>query len=254
MNRTLRKLVCTALAAVMVFGLCACGAAGTAAVPAANGGTEGTITVSASASVSLVPDKASITFGVTTQEETAALAQSRNGEDVARVIAALTAAGVDEKSIRTEYYSLYPQYDYSFTESGEPRVTGYMATTTLSVRDRDIAELGDLLSVCVDAGINRIESVSFLCSGYDEAYREALKQAVDASREKAEALAEAAGRSLGGVVSVTEGWQDTSARYGRAVNASYDTVAEAAMEAGGPTLQPGETEISATVTVSYAIG
>ena len=93
-------------------------------------------------------------------------------------------------------------------------------------------------------------SVSFLCSGYDEAYRQALAQAVEASRVKAETLALAAGKKLGEPMVITEGWQDTSARYGRSVNgASFKT--EAAMDAGGPAFQPGETEITANVTVTY---
>ncbi len=206
------------------------------------------ITVSASGSVRLTPDKAAVSFGVTTREETPDQAQSKNSEAVKNVTEVLTGRGIDEKSIRTTNYSLYPQYDYS--ENGEERITGYIVCTTISIQDQDIGDIGKLLSDCVAAGITNVDSVSFLCSGYDEAYRQALAEAVKAARVKAEALANAAGKTLGDVLTVTEGWQDTSARYSRSANIALEM--PSADEASGvPSFLPGESEISANVTVTY---
>lgn len=205
------------------------------------------ITVSASGTVRLTPDKAAVTFGVTTQEATADEAQRKNSEAVKNVISVLTERGIEEKSICTTGYSMYPQYEYS-DDTGENRIKGYYVSTSMTVQDQDIASVGKLLSDCVAAGINNVDGVSFLCSGYDEAYSQALSQAVAAAREKAEALAEAAGKTLGDTVSVTEGWQDTSARYGKAAGIYVE---EAAMDSVSPILQPGESEITASVTVTY---
>ena len=105
-----------ALISVMVMGLAGCGAAPAAAAAA----EASTVTVSASGTVKLVPDKATVYFGVTTREATAELAQSRNSEAVEKVMAVLTERGIDEKSIRTTNYSMYPQYDYSEMEMGSP--------------------------------------------------------------------------------------------------------------------------------------
>lgn len=255
MKRIKKTAVCAGLGIALIMGLCACGAASPApaapSVPAGNAPgaePEAGITVSASSTVRLVPDKATISFGVTTQEPTAELAQSKNSEAVNNVIDVLTGQGVEEKSIRTTNYNMYPQYDYS--EGGEQRIIGYIVYTTMSVQDQDIEDLSTLLSACVAAGINHIDNISFLCSGYDEAYRQALTQAVTASREKAETLAAAAGKALGDVVSITEGWQDTSARYGKNATSAMAFSMEDA-KAAGPSIQPGETEISASVTVTY---
>ena len=245
MKRTTAAALCAVICLVMIFALSGCSTAAVAASPAA--AAEEQITVSASAVVRLVPDKATVYFGVTSQEATAEEAQRKNSEAVNQVIAVLTGRGVEEKSIRTTNYSMYPQYDWS--DGGEQRIIGYQVSTTMTVQDQDIGEVGALLSACVAAGINDVNSVSFLCSGYDEAYAEALTQAVAASKAKAEALAEAAGKKLGEPVTITEGWQDTSARYGRNADVAY-----AAKESGvvaGPVLQPGETEIMANVTVTY---
>ena len=247
MKRTWKAVLCLILGAALVMSF----GATSFAQEGAPADAAGEITVSASGAVLLTPDKATVSFGVTTQEETAELAQSKNSEAVQKVIDILTERGVEEKSIRTTYYSMYPQYDWS---DGDQRITGYNVTTTMTVQDQNIEDLGALLSACVAAGINNVDSVSFLCSGYDEAYRQALAQAVADSRLKAEALAQAAGKTLGEPITITEGWQDTSARYGRNAEVPFAMQDSAAEKAAGPTLQPGETEITANVTVTYRMG
>ena len=248
----MKKSLAAVIGLVMILCLTGCGAAASGSVSAAESAPE--ITVSASASVSLVPDKAAVYFGVYTQAESPDEAQTRNTEAVNRVIALLTGRGIEEKSIRTTNYSLYPQYTWS-DSSGEQRITGYNVTTTMSVQDQNIEDLGKLLSACVEAGINQIENVTFLCSGYDEAYQQAVIQAVVAARTKAEAIAAAEGKKLGDPVSISEGWQDTSARYGKGANSMGGFFVEeaAAMDSAAPVLQPGETEINASVTVTYRL-
>ncbi len=248
MKNKLKTTVCLALGLMLLAGLAGCaGVPGPAAEAVQPAEQEPEISVSATATVRLVPDKATVSFGVTTQEATAEEAQEKNTEAVNAVMDVLTGRGIEEKSIRTDRYSMYPQYDWS--EKGEQRIIGYVVTTSMSVRDQEIEDLGKLLSACVAAGINNVDSVTFLCSGYDEAYRQALAQAVGDARGKAEAIAAAAGKALGEPVSVTEGWQDTSAKYGRNANMAFPM--DEAEDIAGPVLQPGETEISASVTVKY---
>ena len=246
MKNPSKTIICLALGLILLLGLAGC--AGSQDTAAASAEREPEITVSASSTVRLVPDKATVSFGVTTQEATAEAAQNKNTEAVNKVMDVLTGRGIEEKSIRTNRYSMYPQYDWS--DNGEQRIIGYVVTTSMSVQDQDVGDLGKLLSACVAAGINNVDSVAFLCSGYDEAYRQALAQAVEAAREKAEVMAAASGKKLGEPVSVTEGWQDTSAKYGRDANMAFP-MEEAALDSAGPILQPGETEINASVTATY---
>ena len=244
MTRTIRGLACAALGIAMMLGLTGCGVKPATSVTPTE--TVSEVRVSASSTIRLVPDKATVSFGVTTQEQSTELAQSKNSEAVKNVIEVLTGRGVEEKSIRTTYYSMYPQYDWS---DGEQRITGYNVTTTMSVQDQNIEDLGTLLSACVGAGITNIDNVSFLCSGYDEAYRQALAQAIADSRLKAETLAAASGKTLGEIITISEGWQDTSSRYGQASGIAFSV--EEARDTAAPSLQPGETEIVANVTVAY---
>ncbi len=248
MKQIQKTVVCAILAIELLMGFCASGAVSFAEGPEGPAALPAEVTVAASGTVRLVPDKASVSFGVTTQEAQADQAQAKNSEAVDKVIAVLTERGIEEKSIRTTNYSMYPQYDYS---DGVSRIIGYNVCTTLLIQDQDIKNVGKLLTDCVAAGVNNVDQVTFLCSGYDEAYQQALAAAVENAQAKAAVLAKAAGKTLGGVVSVTEGWQDTSSRYSKAVGASYDVVQNSAARA--PSIMPGESEISANVTVTFAM-
>jgi uncharacterized protein YggE len=69
----------------------------------------GGITVQGTASVSAVPDRAELSFGVESQGETARAALAANAAEMRKVIAAVKAAG--GTGIRTQSVSLSPRYD-----------------------------------------------------------------------------------------------------------------------------------------------
>ena len=199
------------------------------------------ITVTASAEVSVVPDKAEITVGVRTEQKEARAAQDENTKIVNQVIALLKERGVDDKSIRTSGYNMYPRYDYEHDEA----IIGYNVETTLTIKDQEISEVGTVLSECVEAGATSIHNINYFCSTYSEAYEEALTLAVAKSREKADVLAQAAGKEVRDVVSITEGYQNNSSEYS---NVRMEAKAADAMDVS---IMPGETSITANVTVSY---
>ena len=213
-------------------------------------GAERTITVTASAPASTVPDKAEVTFGVTTTGKTPEEAQKKNGEIISKAVDYLTGAGVKEKSIRTSSYNLFPDYDYS---GKERKLLGYQVQTMLTVSDQSIDDAGTLVSECVKLGVNDVNGFRFYASDYDTAYEEAMTKALHNAQNKAEVLAAASGGSLGRVLSIQEGWQDTSARYAKSNVAMAE--AAASMDAGamGMSLMPGETTVTAQLTVTYEL-
>ncbi len=206
-----------------------------------------TVTVAADHGVKVVPDTAEIRFGVMSQAAEAPKAQEENTRIVDKLMEALKEAGVDEKDIRTTGYDMYPRYS-----SNGQTITGYYVTTNLSVSNQALEKTGELLNVCVGAGVNQINGIYYTYSGYNEAYAEALGNAVKAAAVKAEAIAAAAGKSLGEIVAIQEGYQNTSMR------ASYQSVnAEAMMAKASASdavaIMPGEVDVSAQVTVTYRL-
>ncbi len=215
-----------------------------------SGSEQRTITVNASASENVIPDKAEISFGVTTSAKTPQEAQKENSEIIRKAVAYLTENGVSEKSIRTSSYNLYPDYDYS---SNQRKLLGYQISCMLTVSDQNIEDAGKIVSECVELGINDVNNFRFYVSDYDNAYEEAMDKALQSAQGKAEVLAASAGGSLGQVLRIQEGWQDTSVRY--ANTSIMMESASAAKDAGGMgmDLMPGETKVTAQLTVTYEL-
>ncbi|AUH63777.1 SIMPL domain-containing protein [Paracoccus zhejiangensis] len=149
------------------------------------------------------PDMATINLGVTTQAETAAAAMTQNSEQQTAVIAALTGSGVEERDIQTSGLNLTPMMDYS-REGQPPRVTGYQAQNMVTVRVRDLAGLGGTLDGLVTAGANEINGITFGRDNSDEMQDEARRDAVADAQHRAEVIAEAAGLTLGPVLTMRD--------------------------------------------------
>lgn len=222
------------------------------AAAADTGAKESTVTVTAKGNVFAVPDMAELRFGVRTQDENAAEAQRKNAKDVDAVISVLKSSGVKEENIQTTWYDVSPQYDWN-TGDGDT-IIGYTVSTSLSVKGVKIDDAGKLITACTEAGANEFNGASYSCSNYDELYGEALQKAVAASKEKAALLASSAGRNLGDVRMISEGYQDTTYAYAAAKGGmSADAGYGAPEESVEASLMPGQAEITANVTVTYAL-
>lgn len=259
MKKQFAAIAAAALTGILILGGCgqAQSAAGQAVsmVPGTatvylNDSEPETITVTATASLNVEPDMAEISLGVVSRESTAADAQAQNTEKVKEVVETLKGLGVAETSIQTTEFYIYPEYDYG---AGEERLIGYSATTYLKVSDLPIEKAGSVITECVKAGINNVNSLRYFSSVYDETYQKALEQAVADARVKAEGLAAAAGAELTDPPTITEGYQDMSYRYDNMNSYAMETAAAEADEAGGINLNGGTLAVTARVTVTYKL-
>jgi uncharacterized protein len=205
-----------------------------AADPSPTAGERG-ITVMGTARVAAEPDTAELSFGVETRADTAEAALAANGTRMRAAIAAVKRAGGTD--VKTQSVWLNPWQD----ESGP---AGYVATNTISAKS-DIGDVGDLIDAAVDAGANQVSGPSMTIDDEEAFYRQALKAAVDQARERAEALADAAGVRLGLVTSVVESGSGSPPQPFAAREA-------VAADASTP-IEPGKREVPATVTVTFAI-
>ena len=210
------------------------------------------ISVNSSETITVVPDIAEIVYAVRTEAKDAASCQQKNTEDVAKVIELLKGLGVEETSIQTSDYYMYPIYNYS---GNTQRITGYEASTSLTVSKLPIDSLDTILAQSVQTGINNIQSITYMSSKYDEGYSNALKLAMESARAKAEALAEAGGCSLGNVVGVRENSNYSEARYtDNALSSKMRSMESLAAGAeDGSSIMPGEVAVEVNITVEYLI-
>jgi uncharacterized protein YggE len=196
-----------------------------------------TITVSGTGKVIAVPDRATFSFGVDTRGQTASAALSQSAAAMKRVVDAVKRVGIDEKDIQTQNVSLYP-----VTSSDGRHIEGYAANASVTVRLGNLDRAGPLVDAAVSAGASSVSGPSLDRSDADELQNRALTDAVADARVKAEALAEAAGGSLGDVISVTESG-------GPMPPVPYAAEALAA----DMSIEPGTQEIQASVTVTFEL-
>jgi uncharacterized protein len=197
---------------------------------------QGGITVQGTASIASVPDQAELSFGVETQGQTARAALAANAAELRKLIAAVKAAGGTD--VRTQSVSLSPRYD----EQDEAQA--FVAQNTVSATIGP-GRAGALIDAAVDAGANQVYGPSLTVGDRAALYRRALQAAVADARESAQALAEAAGLSLGRITAVVEG--------GGAPQ-PLPFAADRAMEAASTPIEPGTQQTTASVTVTFSAG
>lgn len=164
-----------------------------------------TISVSGDGEVSAAPDIARITTGVQMRAEAAGDAMRMASEAMAKIFIALDAEGVDPADVQTDRLSLDPVWDDDpQPRSGPPDVVGYVAGNMVTVRLRDVAAIGSVVDALVAAGANRFEGIGFGIDDPKPLLEEARRAAVADARAKAELLADAAGVTLGPVLSLND--------------------------------------------------
>ena len=216
------------------------------ALPAAAETVPATIAVTGEGKVEMAPDMAMLSLGVMTQADTAAAALKANSDGLSGALDRLKAAGIEGRDIQTSGLSLHPNIDYSST-GREPQVRGYTASNMLTVRLRDLSVLGQTLDAVVTEGANTLNGLSFGLQNPDEATDEARRRAVADATHKAALYAEAAGVTLGRIVTISE-----QGNYG---GPQPMMMAEArfAKDAGSVPVASGEISIGATISVVYEI-
>ena len=205
------------------------------------------IMVSGTGETQISADTAVISLGVSARDQDVLKAQQKVNETIAAIRKALTEKGVKEENINTEYINIYAMYDYS---SDQEQIAAYNASSTLAIRVTDMDSTGTLIDVAFEAGANTLNGISFSASDTEEARAASLKKAVADARAKAEILAEAAGLSITGIETVSEGgvysYDNTVGNFRAKGVSAMETEEDA-----GTVEQAGKLAGSATVTITF---
>ena len=208
-----------------------------------------TLNVSGNGSVSLAPDIAYIYIGVHTDNTDLATAVNKNNTQTQALVDALKNAGVAGADIQTSNFSVYTNNNQSFDKlTGQTTDNGtyYSVDNTVYVTIRDLTKLGSLLNTAVGAGANSINSISFDVADKAAAMAQARQKAMTNASTLAAELAKTAGLKLGDIQSITYSDNSPMPYYGMGGGSA------SAPNASVP-IQPGQTQISVTVSVTYDI-
>ena len=226
-----------ALAAALLLAAAAlAGVARPEGAHAVGGAVPGTdsIIVTGNGSIVAVPTIAVLSLGIDTRAASAKAALAANAKEMRLVIAAVKAAG--GRDVRTQSVSL----SQVLGQNGEP--AGFAASNIVSATV-DVDRAGAVIDAAVDAGANQVYGPTMSVADQGKLYRQALKAAVADARLSAEALAAAAGRSLGEVTSVVEIGGVTP----------VPMFEKAAVSDAGTPIEAGTQQTTASVTVTFAL-
>ena len=203
--------------------------------------------ISATGTVSRVPDLAIISAGVVTKSTTATGAIADNAARMERVRAALKRAGIADKDIQTSSINLNP--DYRYENNQPPVLTGYQASNNVSVKFRDIRNSGKILDALVAEGANQINGPSLTIDKPEGAYDEARVKAIAAGRARAELYARSLGMRVVRLISVSEG----SGNYPRPPMPMAERGDMVAMRVAKTEIDPGSQDLEITLAMSFEL-
>jgi uncharacterized protein YggE len=208
------------------------------------------ITVTAEGKITATPDIAIVNLAVVSQAKNVKQAVEDGNSKMTEVYNAVKELNVSEKDISSTSYNLYPNYDYSKSYSS-PRITGYTLDQQIQVKIRDLEKIEDVLDRAVSAGSNQIGQLTFDIDDPSEIKKQVREKAFDTARLKAEEMADAAGVSLGEVLTFSEGSDyAVTARY---ANYKMDATMDYEESASVPTIAPGSKDFSINVSITYSI-
>jgi uncharacterized protein len=217
-------------------------------LPTAAGAATGrTVTVTASATLKIPNDTATVGFGVKRERKTRGAALQATAKGLRKVIAAVKAfPGVGEGDVRTGRISVRP------VQRG--KVTIYRATEGISVTMHEPPKAGELIAKGLAAGATGVSGPNFSVGNREAAFAKVLAAAFTKAKERATVLATQAGAKLGPALVIEEGSGQIS---GGEFEGSYFAEEEAAVapeaKAVPPPTKPGTSTVKATVHVIFEL-
>ncbi len=204
------------------------------------------IAVSGVGETRVTPDRAVINIGVYSRATTAAAAARENARKQQAIIDTLRALGIPREQISTTQFNVSPEMRH-IPQTGRNEITGYSVSNTVRVEVRQLDRVAAAIDAALAKGANQINSLDFSVFNADEPRRRALAQAIERARLDAEAMARAAGGSLGTLLELSTGYVPIPVtRREMAMTGAARVQADVATP-----IEPGEEMIRAFVTARW---
>jgi len=211
------------------------------------------LTVRGEASIFKPADQLEVGLGVLTSADQSAQAVEANNQHVRQIISNLKTLGLDETDYQTGRFHVQPIYQKppkNADESAPGKIIRYEALNTIQVKTQKISLADQIINAAIQGGANQIAQVNFNLNN-PQAYRgEAIKLAAQNALADANALASATDVKLKRILNVSlDHWQQYPQPY------MMKALGEALPAAAGQdVMEPGQTEIHATVNITFEIG
>ncbi|QQR89737.1 MAG: SIMPL domain-containing protein [Myxococcales bacterium] len=240
---------------ILLFVLTGC-AGHTVVVHDASQGEAYGLSVNGSARLTGKPDVARATIGVQVRATSVDDAERLAKKQMTSIVNAIKAKGVADRDLQTSNYSINfvqdspprPEPGKETSSKAELPTGHYVVNNQLDVSVRKLDTLGDVLAAATKAGANNIWGIRFELEDSAALEAKARAKAVQDAKEKAKALAELSGATLGPLLAVSESEADRI--YPRA---AYQSMKAEVMEDSAVPIEQGEIVVQHQVQLRYAI-
>ena len=188
------------------------------------------------------PDMVNISISVEKEGLDLKNLRQKNGEAVAQVLQLLSKE-LPMENFQTSYVSLYKD-DYN-------KLNKYRVVQNINIKLEDISKYDNLMNAIFDAGVNRIDGISFGVKNKEKLLQEARVAAIDDARKKALLYAVSLDQNIGKAIKIKE------------VNSHFNDIQPvermSKMSLGSPangsdnTLAVGKIAIEAQVNVAFEL-
>ena len=215
--------------------------------------SNGGITVSGSATISVEPDLAILDMGVEAFGKTVSFARSDAAIAMDAIVSSLKSEGVLEKDIQTQRLNISPKYEWQEISIGsqvtnKQVLTGYSVSNYVRVKIRDLDHVGKIVDSASESGGDfvRVNGISFNLEDTYNLMPQLREQAVQNAFMKADEYASAAGLRLGSITSLSEvGSSSPSSAIGNQMRAMSALIESP--------ISGGELQVSLTVLAVFGI-
>ncbi|WP_314278824.1 SIMPL domain-containing protein [Capnocytophaga sputigena] len=188
------------------------------------------------------PDMVNISISIEKEGIDLKNLRQKNGEAVAQVLQLLSKE-LPMENFQTSYVSLYKD-DYN-------KLNKYRVVQNINIKLEDISKYDNLMNAIFDAGVNRIDGISFGVKNKEKLLQEARVAAIDDARKKALLYAVSLDQNIGKAIQIKE------------VNSHFNDIQPvermSKMSLGNPangndnTLAVGKIAIEAQVNVAFEL-
>ncbi len=203
-----------------------------------------TVSVDGRAEIVTPPDKATLRMGIEARADSVQAARDQVSDTVARFLKLTRSLKIPDDRVSTAAAIVRPDYDWN-PQTRERRLLGYMVTRELVTELTDLEWLGQLTESALELGVNQVDPPMLDTSRRTELERQALAEAARDARDRARALAEALGASLGEVRTL-----QASASFRPPMPLARGMLAAEA-DSGAETYQAGQITVAGSVTASF---
>lgn len=218
--------------------------------------------VTGTGKVTAVPNIAQTTFSITEKAKTQEEAKNAANAKQNNAIEILTSLGIKKEHIKTDGFYVNPNYEdvtIQPLEAGtgtksvnqfvpvQRAPSGYVANVSTTVKSEKVEVLNQAIDKLTALGIN-VGGVSYSFDDQETYKAQARVKAIEDARKKAEELAKVAGFKVGKLISIRENDQGGIYPYANAMKATTPEARDTTTD-----LQPGENEISTSVSITYGI-